>query len=134
MRNILTGLGLLLLGFYAGAKVTWLQSYTYQPVPSPPVTLETLFAYADTPIAPEDLCSEGDTAHNVGAVMASIFWRNESYTRNRVSYYCMDEECFLSHSGCAPWQSSECGARVLRFGMLPDGGVDASSFSCIDIP
>lgn len=126
---------LLLIGAVMGAGIVWRYDHMSNPIRDTlPISLEQVFRHANTDIMVERFSCEGDTAANVGAVIASIYERNALNRLNQTSYLCSGNECMLSVSNCKPWQSSECSSRILKFGLLSQEEIDVSSFTCIDVP
>jgi len=118
-----------------GGSISWL--YSWYPVHSftrDRVSIEDVLKYSSTPITEANFSCEGDTAHNVGAVIASMMELNNTYKRNMLSFGCYQNICTLMLSSCMPWQWEECGNRILKFEIDDSSQIQTSTFSCIDIP
>ena len=93
-----------------------------------------ILPFIDRRISKEKLqsCSElkGNT---VGDVLASIIDINNLFKTNRMSFYCMDNSCYITVSSCNKYKQSECGSRILHFNYIGKS-IDNSSFECIDTP
>ncbi len=124
----------LYLGFKAGSYYDQWKSYEYHKTFPSTLSMKSLFTYTDVSISDEHFSCEGERLQTVGEVMASIFSHNQSYERNKVEYGCYGDECILSVTDCSPFKSSECGSRILRLSITPDGKALTDSFSCIDMP
>ena len=93
-----------------------------------------ILPFIDRRISKEKLqsCSElkGNT---VGDVLASIIDINNLFKTNRMSFYCMDNSCYITVSSCNKYKQSECGSRILHFNYIGKS-IDNSSIECIDTP
>ena len=93
-----------------------------------------ILPFIDRRISKEKLqsCSElkGNT---VGDVLASIIDINNLFKTNRMSFYCMDNSCYITVSSCNKYKQSECGSRILHINYIGKS-IDNSSFECIDTP
>ena len=93
-----------------------------------------ILPFIDRRISKEKLqsCSElkGNT---VGDVLASIIDINNLFKTNRMSFYCMDNSCYITVSSCNKYKQSECGSIILHFNYIGKS-IDNSSFECIDTP
>jgi hypothetical protein len=135
MKVILISLFFLVTGISGGWFLCWVTSYfaseTEQVLS---VDLEQLFKFSETQISDEKYSCEGNENRTVGAVLASIFQSNMSMPRNSVSLNCYENACGLIYNYCKPWQSQECGSRILRFDLTEKMEIIPESFSCIDAP
>ena len=135
MRRYITYLFIFVLGGAVGGTIHWASTYlsvvSYLPAP---VKIEQLFAHTAQTITPGSFSCEGDVKSIVGSVIGSIFEANSHKVRNRVTYGCDGNTCTLSISNCAPWQSQECGQRILYFEHDQTGAIRSSTFKCIDVP
>jgi len=135
MMNALTKLTLVLAGILVGWGISWVCSYSSSKNGSDLyVELEEIFKYSTTEIKGEADSCEGDKSKTVGAVLGSIFQSNMEMTRNSVSLLCHERECGLIYDYCKPWQTQECGSRILRFGLNENMKIKPDSFVCIDAP
>ena len=126
---------LLLMGLFIWAAVMWFSSYSSTTVPSDhSIKLGDVLGYSRIIITDENNACEGIVKPNVGDVVASIFEANSMYKRNMMSYGCGEDQCVLSVTNCMPWQSADCGSRMLFFRINKQKEIDLTSFKCIDMP
>ncbi len=135
MKIIIGKISILFLGIAIG----WLCSWVYSYFPSHnesnlDVNLDDIFKFSNTIIESHNYSCEGDDNRIVGAVLGSIFQSNIDNTRNTVSLDCFENKCGLIFNYCKPWQSQECGSRILRFDLNNDDEIIPESFVCIDLP
>lgn len=129
----------LFVGLFIGATVMWVTSYSKitnsneQPS-EPSIQLSDVLSFSRVAIIAENNACEGIVKPEVGDVIASIFEANSLYKRNMMSYGCGDDQCVLSVTNCMPWQSADCGSRMLFFRINNQKEIDATSFKCIDMP
>ena len=118
-----------------GGCLVWVNSYSGDRiVPNQQELLEEMLSYSEIVISEEHYSCEGKPVKTVGAVVASLLESNNSHTRNILSYGCYGLVCTMSVSNCKPWQESECGSRYLKFNLNNVGNIEASSFTCFDMP
>ena len=124
----------LIIGFVGGGTLVWFLSYQPDAVSKKPVIgFDQILRYSNQAIDEGNMYCEGDNVKTVGSVVGSIFEANSQNIRNMVSYKCTDLMCLLSVTNCKPWQSSECGSRILRFDIMAQE-IDKNSFACLDVP
>ena len=133
--NRIIKLMLLLIGLSVGWGASWVSSYfeTNNEVDLN-IELEKIFKYSTTGIKEEADSCEGLKHRTVGSVLGSIFGSNMERPKNSVSLLCYEQECGLIYNDCKPWQTQECGSRILRFGLNEDMEIDPSTFACVDMP
>jgi uncharacterized protein YaiE (UPF0345 family) len=135
MKQFISHSFILIVGLLMGGTYIWVSSYLDDPRENKTlITLEEVFKYSNTQIESEHFSCEGETGKTVGAVVGSIYDFNNQNTRNMVSFGCFENTCVLSISDCKPWQSQECGSRLLRFEINTKKEIDPTSFTCIDVP
>ena len=121
-----------------GALLGWWGSWAYSYFPSKEeelyVNLEEIFQFSETEITDGNYSCEGEGNKTVGAVLGSIFQRNMESLRNSISLLCHENKCGLIYDYCKPWQSQECGSRILRFDLSENKVIIPGSFICIDAP
>lgn len=118
-----------------GGCLVWVNSYSGDRIiPNQQELLEEMLSYSEIVISEEHYSCEGKPVKTVGAVVASLLESNNSHTRNVLSYGCYGLVCTMSVSNCKPWQESECGSRYLKFNLNSAGDIEASSFTCFDMP
>ena len=131
----ITYLLLLSVGLFIGAAVTWFSSYSSVTTLSDPVIkFGDVLSHSHVVITDENNACEGIIKPSVGEVVGSIFEANNLYKRNMTSYGCSEEQCVLSVTNCMPWQSTDCGSRMLFFRINEHKEIDVTSFKCIDMP
>ncbi len=135
MKSFISYSLVLIVGLLIGGTIMWVSTYFDNPKKSkPPIVLEEVLKYSNTHIESKNFSCEGKIQKTVGAVIGSIYDFNNHNTRNMVSFGCFEKTCVLSISDCKPWQSQECGSRLLRFEINADNEIDPTSFTCIDVP
>ncbi len=135
MRRYILYFFILVLGGVVGGFVHWGSTYlSVASHVSTPVTMEQLLEHTSQPITPDNFSCEGDVKPFVGSVIGSIYEANNHNVRNRVTYSCEVQICTLSVTNCAPWQSQECGSRILYFESSETGMIRTNTFKCIDVP
>jgi hypothetical protein len=135
MKVSLAGIVFLITGICSGWFLCWVASY----LPSETekalsVNLERVFKFAETQIKDENYSCEGNENRTVGAVLGSIFQSNMNMPRNSVTLNCYENACGLIYNYCKPWQTQECGSRILRFDLTKNMEIIPESFTCIDAP
>ena len=100
----------------------------------PEIKLADVLSYSRIAITDENNACEGIEKPNVGDVVGSIIEWNSLYKRNMTSYGCGDDYCVLDVTNCMPWQSTDCGQRILFFKINTQNQIDTTSFKCIDMP
>lgn len=90
--------------------------------------------YSDYEINEENYSCEGGSTRKVSEVFSSIVGGSLSHKVNPLSAGCSEGVCSIVISNCKPWQTSECGSRMLVFNQQTNGSVVPSSFKCLDIP
>lgn len=135
MKKYLIYISLLIIGTAAGSIVTWVNSHgKISAHVEESVTLERILVHSMVEITDSNYSCEGKPVKTVGAVVASIIEFNSLYKRNMLSYGCIHNTCALSTSSCMPWQSQECGSRILKFEVDEENIIQAHTFTCIDMP
>jgi hypothetical protein len=135
MKLFISHLLVLIVGLFMGGTYMWMSSYLDRSIENKtPITLEEVLKYSNTHIEDEHFSCEGEIGETVGAVIGSIYDFNNQNVRNMVSFGCYDSSCVLSISNCKPWQSQECGSRLLRFEINTNKEIDTASFACLDVP
>jgi len=124
-----------ILGSLIGGGIVWVDSYSENDILTDQQKfLESILANSEIVISKENYSCEGNSVKKVGAVIASLLESNRSSKRNSLSYGCYQSVCTMSVSNCKPWQTNECGSRYLKFNIDEEGNINASTFSCFDIP
>jgi hypothetical protein len=135
MKKYFIYISLVIISAAAGSLITWVNSFGITSAQiEEKVSLEVLLEHSNTVITDSNYSCEGKAVKTVGAVAASIIELNGLYKRNRLSYGCFDNTCVLSVSSCMPWQSLECGSRILKFEIEEDNVIQKHTFTCIDMP
>lgn len=126
----------LIIGIIIGSFTVYIQSYQniIEQPPTPTISLGELFKHTNTIISEDNYSCEGPKLETVGDVMASIYERSLYKARNMFAFGCYEQTCSLSETSCKPWQSSECGSRILRFELSKQNKIDKESFTCLDMP
>jgi len=132
--KVLKTILLLLIGVSIGAIVMWFSSYSTTTPGDPIIKLGDMLSYSRIVISDDNNACEGIVKPSVGDVVASIFEANSLYKRNMMSYGCREDQCVLSVTNCMPWQSTDCGSRMLVFKINTQKEIETSSFRCIDMP
>lgn len=96
--------------------------------------ISKVLPFSDKEIKQENYRCEGSKSRKVGEVLSSIFGGSLAYKINPLSATCSKSECSIVFSSCKPWQTAECGSRILVFTQQPNGNVIPSSFKCLDVP
>lgn len=123
------------LGCLIGGGIIWVNSYSENVlITDQHELLEAIFSNSETIITDANYSCEGKPVRTVGAVVASLLELNTTRKRNVLSYGCYESVCTMSVSNCKPWQESECGSRFLKFNINKKGNIDATTFSCFDMP
>ncbi len=126
---------ILLLGLSLGLLLSSLYSYMpSQHQSKPAVKLEDIFKLSNTKIDTAHNSCVGDSNRSVATVLDSIFQSALNQKSNIISLDCFEHKCALSINDCKPWQSQECGSRILRFDLDHDKNILPHSFVCIDTP
>lgn len=123
----------LIFSFVLGSGFTWFNFHKNKKVNHGEVKLGEIFKLGHLLIPEANNSCDGKVDSTVGDVLAFIYESNQMDYVNRVDYYCLKGLCSISYNYCKPWQSSECGQRVLRFEILQNTVVE-DSIHCIDIP
>ncbi|QDP01181.1 hypothetical protein [Thalassotalea sp. PS06] len=132
MRTI-KSLAVVILAALAGGLAVYVFVYTTKDEPQVlDIRVEQILEHANVAISANNC--EGESLETVGDVMASILEINQSSRINRTGLSCDEIHCWYSISECNPWQSNECGSRLLRFEVNQDKTIVASSFQCLEIP
>lgn len=135
MKLIVSGVTLLAIGIFLG----WYSSWVYSYYPSKEdndlyIELEEIFKFSGLEIGGDNYSCEGNGNRTVGAVLGSIFQSNMNMPRNGVSMLCHENKCGLIYNYCKPWQSQECGSKILRFDLRENKKIIPESFVCLDVP
>ncbi|WP_421196971.1 hypothetical protein [Aeromonas enteropelogenes] len=93
-----------------------------------------VLAYSDNEISEDNYNCESGSNRKVGKVFASLVGASLSHRINPLSAGCTDGVCSIVITNCKPWQTSECGSRMLVFKQQANGSIVPSSFKCLDIP
>lgn len=135
MNNIPTHILLVLIGGLIGGSISWVLSYypgfSYV---QDKINIEEILKHSNTPITNNNFSCEGETKSNVGSVIGSIIELNNLNKRNMLSFGCYQNICTFMVTNCLPWQSQECGNRILKVNLDEKNKILPDSFSCIDIP
>ena len=133
--KVISYLLLLSAGLFVGAAVMWFSSYSsITTLGNPAIKFGDILSHSRVLITDENNACEGIIKPSVGDVVASIFEANNLYKRNMMSYGCGEDQCVLSVTNCMPWQSADCGSRMLFFRINEQKEIDVTSFTCIDMP
>ena len=135
MKIIITRTVLVLIGIVIGWYCSWV--YSYLPKASEVevyIDFEEIFKYSNVEITNENNSCNGNNSKTVGEVLGSIFQPNMGNKRNKVSLLCYENKCGLYYNYCMPWQSQECGSRILRFDLDENKKIITKSFVCVDAP
>ncbi len=135
MKKLLFSILLLVVGASFGAIIMWVNSY-YPPAPysQDAAAFANILKHSNVSISDDNYSCEGKPVTTVGAVFGSIIEFNNLYKRNMLSYGCINNTCALSVSSCMPWQSQECGSRILKFEIDENNVIQTNTFACIDMP
>ena len=96
--------------------------------------ISKVLPYSEQKITEENYSCEGNGNRKVGGVLASIVGGGQAYKVNAIAAGCSEGVCSVVLNSCKPWQSSECGSRMLVFSQDSSGNIVPSSFKCLDIP
>lgn len=135
MRNSVVLILGLIVGIAVGAGAGWVTLYlpADREIGEEEV-LKKLLEHSTVEISPDNNVCEGEPLKTVGDAMASLIAMNAKTVRNRLSYGCYNGVCTVSVSECLPWEESECSTRFLKVDLDSEGSIDASSFTCFDMP
>lgn len=135
MKKFIFNSILVMLGMLIGSGVAWVYSY-YPPLDNleNKVGIDDVLKFSGSLISRDNYSCEGKIKNTVGDVVASIIDLNSSYKRNMLSQDCYKDTCAISVTNCMPWQSQECGSRILKFNIDGNNEILENTFSCIDLP
>lgn len=135
MKKTLIYAALILLGVIIGGSISWFLSY----YPSydynhDKITIEDILKHSNVTMTKNNFACEGELKQNVASVIGSILELNNLNKRNMLSFGCFQNICTIMVSNCMPWQSQECGSRILKVYINKKNEIQPDTFSCIDIP
>lgn len=135
MGKYLTGILLFVIGVLCGATGNFIAFHTGVNKREDATTLfSQILPYSDYEIKGDNYSCEGESSRKVGDIVSSIIGASLTRKVNSLSAGCGDGVCSVVLSNCLPWQSSECGSRMLVVNQSISGEVLPSTFKCLDIP
>lgn len=145
-KSVSIALSFCIIGFLTGQCYMWWQYERQSPEKiQRAFPMQHIIAAQHVMISDEHFSCDGLQDHSVGSVLSSLLMSNNQEYKNRLTYDCQKNDdphtsnsepqiCTISYHYCRPWQSSECGSRILKFGMKKDGAISTTSFTCLDVP
>ena len=125
----------LVLGALVGSSAIFVSYYnSYSEVIKENPSFDDILKFYEYPISEKKYSCEDNAEKKVGVVLSGMLSENLKSKINRISISCLDGFCWVGLSNCNPWESSECGSRILRFKMSSSNKIIGKSFQCLDIP
>jgi hypothetical protein len=135
MKCSLIGVTFLVIGLLVGWYSSQVCSYfTSNDNNILDIDLEEIFKFSEVEIRGDNYSCEGDKLRTVGAVLGSMFQSSMNMPSSRISMICHENKCGLIFNYCRPWQTQECGSKILRFDLSENKAIIPKSFTCIDAP
>jgi hypothetical protein len=135
MKKLILFTTTLLLGVLIGWYVKFYQFYSYvdydQEVDK---QLSTFSDYSSEYISSENFSCENEPDKNVGKLFVGMVSDSMAHESNTLSAGCYERICTITYDYCKPWQTSECGSRILYYEKSDNDKILSGSFKCIDVP
>ena len=135
MKKLIIFTTTLFLGVFVGWYTKFYQFYSYVDYDQELVQQLKIFSdYYSVDISSENFSCENESERNVGKVFAGMVGNSMAHKSNTLSAGCEELICTIIYNYCKPWQTSECGSRILYYEKTKNDKIISGSFKCIDVP
>ncbi|MFT6103087.1 MAG: hypothetical protein ACJA2B_001537 [Candidatus Endobugula sp.] len=135
MKKLTLFTTILFLGVFIGWYAKFYQFYSYVDYDQEVDKQLNIFSgYTSEYIRSENFSCENETEKNVGKLFMGMVSDSTAHKSNTLSADCDELICTITYNYCKPWQTSECGSRILFYEKAVNDKILSGSFKCIDVP
>jgi uncharacterized protein YaiE (UPF0345 family) len=135
MKKLFLTTTTLIFGVIIGWYAKYYQFYSYVEYDQEVAQqLKYLSEYSAEDISSENFSCENESERSVGKIYSGMVAFSMSHKSNTLSAGCDGLICTVIYNYCKPWQTSECGSRILYYEKTVNDKIISDSFRCIDAP
>jgi len=135
MKQILIIIIVIAVSIFIGWQAKYIQFYSVVNYENSTATQLADFMDVSGSVISDENFSCGDSSERVvGKIFSQMVGDSMAHEAVTLTAGCTNSTCSISYDYCKPWQTTECGSRVLVYEIDESRSIKSNTIKCLDLP